>query len=73
MSVRVFSTYTVSCDGPGCSCFIRGTESRAAARRSARKRGWVINVDKMTRTGGNDYCEAHAGDTASLSNRPTEG
>lgn len=59
MSVRVVSTYTLWCDEPKCRMFIRGNSSRAAVRRSATKRGWLVNVDKVTRTGGKDFCPDH--------------
>jgi hypothetical protein len=59
VSVTVLSTYTIRCNGPRCTMFIRGMSSRAEVRRSAAKRGWQVNVDKVTRTGGRDYCPDH--------------
>jgi hypothetical protein len=59
VSIAVHSTYTLWCDQPLCTMFIRGTTSRAEVRRSAAKRGWQVNVDKVTRTGGKDFCPDH--------------
>lgn len=64
MSVAVASTYTLWCDEPRCRMFIRGTASRAEVRRSAKKRGWQVNVDKLTRAGGRDYCPDHKPEAA---------
>jgi hypothetical protein len=59
VSVKVISTYTIWCDDSKCRMFVRGMASRAAVRRDAAGRGWTVNVDKVTRTGGRDYCPEH--------------
>jgi hypothetical protein len=39
--------------------FIRGTTSRAEVRRSGQRRGWQVNVDKLSRNAGLDFCPDH--------------
>lgn len=46
--------YTLWCDHPRCTMFVRGT-SRTEVRGSAAKRGWQIDADKVD----DDHCPAH--------------
>ena len=46
MSMAVVTSYTITCDHPKCTMFIRGT-SRAGVRSSARKRGWQISASDV--------------------------
>jgi hypothetical protein len=59
MSSTVHSTYTIWCDGPDCRQRRTSVQSRAVARRMAAREGWTVNVDKLSRSGGKDYCPDH--------------
>lgn len=59
MTATVRSQFTVRCDAPRCEAWVFSALSRAAARRQAQRQGWTVNVNKTSRTTGDDFCPDH--------------